>query len=154
MSSALEEFRAQREAADAMHARVLEITVAMRDLRAEAEALMRDKDVREFLQAERDWLRQADATINQVRRFREQELHRFWPGMWRRWIVAVAFALAAAFAFGSGYAWASRPYDVELTSLRTRSEFADYVANRVLHMTPTQWRKFEALMNESKSGAR
>jgi hypothetical protein len=40
-----------------------------------------------------------------VRHFREQERLRFWPGVWRRWVLAVAFALASAAAAGASYSW-------------------------------------------------
>ena len=60
--------------------------------------------------------------------------------------MATAFALAAAFAFGAGYVWASRPYDAELASLRFRVEVLDAVAARILAMTPGERRQFDALM--------
>jgi hypothetical protein len=132
MPSALEEFRAQREAADAVLARLGEVTRMLDDLRAQANALVQDKALRDFLQAEREWLSQTTRTLADVRTFREDEMRRFWPAMWRRWVVAVVFALASAFAFGSGYVFASRPYETELAQLRSRVEVMDYVAARVL----------------------
>jgi hypothetical protein len=73
-------------------------------------------------------------------------MRRFWPAVWRRWAVAVAFALAAGATFGAGYVWANRPYEAELVSLRTRVELLDAVAQRVLTMTPSERRQFDALM--------
>jgi hypothetical protein len=91
-------------------------------------------------------LQQAQRTIADVRAFREQEMRRFWPAVWRRWAVAVVFALAAATAFGSGYAWASHPNEAELVALRSRLELPDAVAQRVLTMTPTERRQLDALL--------
>ncbi|MNC91871.1 hypothetical protein D3C83_82030 [compost metagenome] len=84
--------------------------------------------------------------INQVRRFRESEVRRFWPAVWRRWAVALVFALAAAAAFGAGHVWASRPYETELASLRFRVEVLDAVGARILTMTPAERRQFDTLM--------
>lgn len=67
-------------------------------------------------------------------------MRRFWPGVWRRWAVAVVFALAAAAALGGGYVWVSRPYEAELATLRSRVELLDFVAQRVITMTPAERR--------------
>jgi len=48
--------------------------------------------------------------------------------------------------FGAGYAWASRPLEGELSSLRARVEQQDFVAQRVITMTPAERREFDALM--------
>jgi hypothetical protein len=56
--------------------------------------------------------------VSEVRSFREQEMLRFWPGVFRRWIVALVFALASAAAAGAGYAWWTRLYAAELAALR------------------------------------
>jgi hypothetical protein len=61
------------------------------------------------LREERDWLREAQQLLADVRHFREQERLRFWPGVWRRWLLAVAFALASAASAGAGYAWWTNP---------------------------------------------
>jgi hypothetical protein len=84
--------------------------------------------------------------IKEVRYFREVETRRFWPAIWRRWLAAVAFALAGAAAFGVGHVWASRPYEAEVASLRFRVEALDAVAARILTMTPAERRQFEVLM--------
>jgi hypothetical protein len=73
-------------------------------------------------------------------------VRRFWPAVWRRCVVAAAFTLLMALAAGAGYAWVARPYEAELTSLRTRVEVLDFVAQRVLKMTPPERRQFDALM--------
>jgi len=153
MPSALEEFRAQREAADAVLSRASEVTRMLGDLRAQANALVQDKALLDFLQAEREWLAQTTRTLADVRIFREHEMQRFWPAMWRRWVVAVVFALASAFTFGSGYVFTSRPHETELAQLRSRVEVMDYVAGRVLQMTPTERQEFDRLL-KGRSGSK
>jgi hypothetical protein len=59
-----------------------------------------------------------------VRRFHEQERLRFWPGVWRRWALAVSFALASAVAAGAGHAWWIEPCAGEV-AIRSRAEVAD-----------------------------
>jgi hypothetical protein len=146
MSSALDAFRAQREAAEQVHARLTEVADLLRAIRSEANVIAQDERLRTLLQEEQTWLLRTQDLIRQVQYFRELETSRFWPAMWRRWVVATAFALAAAFAFGAGHMWASRPYDAELASLRFRVEVLDSVAKRILAMTPAERRQFDALM--------
>jgi hypothetical protein len=74
--------------------------------------------------------------------------------MWRRWVVAAIFALAAAAAFGAGHVWASRPYEAEIASLRFRVEALDGVAARILTMTPAERRQFDVLMKGKTSPTR
>jgi hypothetical protein len=92
--------------------------------------------------------------IADVRALRQDQLRRFWPAVWRRWAVALAFALASAGAFGAGYVGASRPYEAELASLRTRVELLDVVAQRVIMMTPAERRQFDALMRQTAPAPR
>ena len=146
MSSALDAFRAQREAVDQVQARLTEVAALVRALQTQVDAIAQDQTLRQVLRDEAHWLEMALRAIEEVRAFRELELRRFWPAMWRRWAVAMAFALAAAAAFGSGYAWASRPHEAELVALRSRVELLDAVAQRVLTMTPAERRQFDALL--------
>jgi hypothetical protein len=146
MSNALDEFRAQMAGVEKAHVRLTEVSQLLNSLRSEVAALVHDQTLRELMRDEQSWLNQAKQAIAEVRAFREQELRRFWPAMWRRWAVATAFALASAFAFGSGYVWASRPDQAELASLRSRVELMDFVAKRVMTMTPAELREFDALM--------
>jgi hypothetical protein len=74
------------------------------------------------------------------------ESRRFWPGVFWRWILAFSFALLAAWAAGAGYVWASRPCVREIESLRQRAELFDFVAERVMKMTPAERRRFEELL--------
>jgi hypothetical protein len=87
-----------------------------------------------------------------VRALREYEARRFWPAVWRRWAVAMAFALLSLVGFGAGYVWAARPHEAELATLRVRVELLDLVASRVMKMSPAERRQFDGLMGwESQS---
>jgi hypothetical protein len=129
-----------------VHSRLTEVAELLRGLRTQVEAIAQDQALRQVLRDEERWLESARRTIADVRALRQDELRRFWPAVWRRWAVALAFALASAGAFGAGYVWASRPYEAELASLRTRVELLDTVAQRLITMTPAERRQFDALM--------
>jgi hypothetical protein len=146
MPSALEVFRAQREAVDQVHARLTEVAELVGRLQAQVDAIAQNQAFLQVLRNEEQWLESAQRTIAEVRAFREEEVRRFWPAVWRRWTVALFFALASAAAFGAGYAWAARPYEAELASLRLRVELLDTVAQRVVTMTPAERRQFDSLM--------
>ena len=154
MSSALEVFRAQREEAEQIHARLTDVVELLRAIRSEANVLAQDETLRKLLQEEQTSLVRTMDLISEARHFRELETKRFWPAMWRRWVVAALFALAAAAAFGAGYVWAGRPYEAELASLRFRVEVLDAVGARILTMTPAERRQFERLMNGSTAPLR
>ena len=109
MQNALDTFRAQRDAADQVHARLSEVAQLLEQLTRQVDAVANNVDLRAVLRDERDWLRQAQQLLVDVRHFREQERLRFWPGVWRRWVLAVAFALASAAAAGAGYAGWTEP---------------------------------------------
>jgi hypothetical protein len=146
MSNALDAFRAQREAADAVHTQLTEVAALLRGLREETQELANNDALRKLLQDEQTWLVRAENTIASIRRHREWEVQHFWPAVWRRWAVAAAFVVLTAVAAGAGYAWVARPYETELTTLRARLEYLDAVARRVLVMTPAERRQFDALM--------
>jgi hypothetical protein len=84
MSSALDAFRAQRDAIEQVHARLDGVATLVRALRTDIEAIGQDRAFRDVLRDEATWLERAERTIAEVRRLREQELSRFWPGVWRR----------------------------------------------------------------------
>jgi len=146
MSSALEAFRAQREEAEQIHKRLTQVVELLRAIRSEASVIAHDEALRKLLQEEQTWLVRTTDLISEVRHFRELETRRFWPAMWRRWLVAALFALAAAAAFGAAQVWASRPYEAELATLRFRVEVLDAVGARILTMTPVERRQFDTLM--------
>jgi hypothetical protein len=145
MSSALDAFRAQREAVEQVHARLVEVGGLVQQLQNQIDAMGQDRAFRDVLRDESHWLERAERAIVEVRRLREQESARFWPGVWKRWAAAVVLSVVTLTAFGAGYAWASRPYDAELASLRQRVELLDFVAQRVLTMTPAERWQFDAL---------
>ncbi len=146
MANALDEFRAQREAADQLYARLKETSALLQSIQSDVARLVDHKALRELLSEQAVWLEHAARAVKDVRALRDDDIRRFWPAMWKRWAVATAFALASAFAFGSGYVWASRPYQAELESLRSRVQLLDSVAQRVLTMSPEEHRQFDALM--------
>ncbi len=150
MSSALEEFRAQREAVEGIHARLAETVALLRAIKGEADAMAHNDRLRTLLQDEQTWLVRAENLVSQVRHFRECETSRFWPAVWRRWALAVALATITAFAGGAGYTWAVRPYAREIADLRVRVELLDFVAQRIIKMTPAERRQFDALMKWSE----
>src|SRR5438105_4626490 len=101
MSSALDTFRAQREAVDSVYGRLQEVCDLLRQVRQQVDGLADDDELRAVLQREQSWLAQAQRTVEEVRRWRELEARRFWPGVWRRWMIALFFALASAAAAGA-----------------------------------------------------
>jgi hypothetical protein len=146
MGNALEEFRAQREAVEYVRARLLEVVGLLQSIRQETGALVHDQVFRNLLDEEQTWLLRAQDLVRQVQRFREAETSRFWPAVWRRWAAAVVLVLAAGVAAGIGYTWVGRPYERELVDLRERVELLDFVAQRVITMTPSERQQFDALM--------
>jgi hypothetical protein len=146
MPNALDTFRAQREAADHVYGRLQEITDLLARLQGQVDAVTADAELRALLRQEQSWLERLQAAITDVRRFREQERQRFWPGVWRRWVLAVGFALAAAAAAGAGYGWGTRPYAAELAELRSRVQLADAIVRRTMTMSAAERRQFDTLM--------
>lgn len=151
MPSAIDVFREQREATEQLHARVREISALLDQVRQQVNALALNDDLRSMLRQEQDWLTRAQLAVSEVRSFREQDMLRFWPGVIRRWAVALLLALISAAAAGAGYAWWTKPYAAELADLRSRVEFARFVEHRVLTMTPTERRQMDALMKWNRS---
>ena len=151
MSSAIDVFREQREAADQVHERLTEVSQLVGQLRQQVNALAMNDELRKVLREERDWLAAAQLAVSEVRCFREQEMLRFWPGVIRGWAVALVFALASAAAAGASYAWATKPYAAELEELRSRLAFLGVVEHRFVTMTPAERRQFDALMKWNRS---
>jgi hypothetical protein len=154
MQSALDAFRAQREAADQVHARLTEVARLLEQLTRQVDAVAGNEDLRAVLRDERDWLRQAQQLLGDLRHFREQERLRFWPGVWRRWVLAVVFALTSAAAAGAGYASWIEPYADEIARLEARAELADAITARRVTMTPTERRQLDRLLGSSPSTTR
>lgn len=146
MESSLDTFRAQREAADQVHARLIEVSDLLKQVQGQVDAVAGNADLRAVLRDEQNWLRQAQGLLADVRYFREQERLRFWPGVWRRWALALVFALASVAAAGAGYAWVTQPYAAELTALRDRSGVSEIIVQRMATMTAAERRQLERLM--------
>jgi hypothetical protein len=146
MLNAIDTFRAQREAADGVYERLQEISGLLAQVRREVDAVAGNADLRALLQREQTWLAQAERTVMEVRAWREREAQRFWPGMTRRWAVALIFALASAWCAGAGYAYVANAHADELGVLRARAAFVESIEDRVIMMTPAERRQFDALM--------
>jgi hypothetical protein len=95
------------------------------------------------------WLARVEQAINTMRHQREWEVDRFWPAVRRRCAVAAVLGVLMALAAGVWHAWVARPYETELRSMRTRVEALAFVAQRVLEMTHSERRQFDALMQEN-----
>ncbi|MGB7217929.1 MAG: hypothetical protein WBD07_03885 [Vicinamibacterales bacterium] len=149
MPNALDMFRAHREAADQVHARLREVTTLLTELQAQVHAVAGNREFRALLRDQATLLTRTETLLTEVRRVREQEVTRFWPAAWRRWAVAMVFALASATAVGAGHAWATRPYTSELAALRARADFGDAVVRRTMTMTSAERREFSTLMRWS-----
>src|SRR5260370_30273997 len=135
MENALDTFRAQREAADAVYERLQEISGLLAQVRKEAEAVAGNADLRAVLQREQRWLAQAERTVAEVGAWREREARQFWPSVARRWALALVFALASAWTAGAGYAYVAKPYVDELSVLRAHAAFIESIEDRVITMT-------------------
>jgi hypothetical protein len=118
MPNAIDMFRAQREAADTVHARLQEIAGLLTIVRTQVDAVAGNSDFRAILQREEAWLSQASRSVSEVRAWREREARQFLPSVVRRWVLALVFALVSAWAAGAGYAYVEKPYADELQSLR------------------------------------
>src|SRR5438105_4549595 len=110
MPNAIDTFRAQREAADGVYERLQEMSMLLAQVRKEVDAVAGNADLRALLQREETWLSQAQRTVAEVRAWREREAQRFWPGVTRRWAVALFLALASVWAAGAGYAYVANAH--------------------------------------------
>lgn len=146
MGSALDAFREQREAVEALHVRVIEVAALIARVRSEVDLIARHETLRGVLQDEQRWLEQTRQAVSEVRAWREEEARSYWPAVARRWVVAGMFALLSASIAGTMYARVTRPYEAEMTYLRQRQDFAEAVERRMLTMTAAERRQFDALM--------
>ena len=151
MANALDAFRAQREAAEQVHARLSEVSALVVRLRQQVDGLALHPELKATLRDEQMWLAQAQHTVDQVRQWRELESSRFWlPVLWR-WVLVGAFALASAGLAGASYAWVTEPYAAELERLRSEAWFSAFVQRRLQTMTPAELREYERLMRIPKA---
>ncbi len=148
MANALDEFRAQREAAERLYARLKETSALLQSIQTDVAGLADHKALRESAStSSRPGLERAPHALSATSahfaktRYAGSGRRCGNAGSWRR------RSRVPPFAFGSGYMWASRPYQkAELTSLRSGVELLDFVAQRVLTMSPEEYRQSEALM--------
>lgn len=153
MRSALDTFRAQHEAADAVHARLQEVAGLLRELREQTAALEHTAELKQLLEREERWLSEARRTLVEIQRWRENDMHRFWRGVVVRWLVAAVFATGAAAAAGGAYAAIARPYEHELEELRGQVAFGRFVEQRALSMSVAERREFDVLMRWPRSSS-
>jgi hypothetical protein len=142
----METFRAQRDAAEQVHAKLKEVTDLLREATGQMHAVVRDEEFRKLLSEEQVWLTRSTALVSELRRLRESELAQFWPWVWRRWAMVLLLSGMTAFGGVAGYVWAMRPHAAELAAARERAAWASSLAERVLKMTPAERRQFDALM--------
>jgi hypothetical protein len=57
-------------------------------------------------------------------------------------------------AAGAGYAAVARPWTAEMTAVRIRLDFAEFIEHRVITMTPGERRQFDSLMKRNESTKR
>jgi len=105
MGSALDAFRAQQQAAEQIQARLTEVAGLLGQLRSQADSLAGNEHLRAVLRQEESWLESARRTVAEVRHWRQEEQKRYWPGVMKRWVVVLVFALVASAAAGAGYGW-------------------------------------------------
>jgi hypothetical protein len=149
MPNAIDMFRAQREAADAVHERLQEIAGLLTHIRNQVDAVAGNAELRAVLQREEAWLSQASRAVSEVRAWREREARQFWPGVAWRWVLTLVFALAAVWIAGAGYAYFAKPSEDELRELRARAAFVESIEDRVLTMSPAERRAFDELFQRS-----
>ncbi|HZR22752.1 MAG TPA: hypothetical protein VFA59_04135 [Vicinamibacterales bacterium] len=149
MSSALDTFRAQQQAAGAVYHRLQEVAVLLRELRTEAERLTNVGELKMLLERQERWFQQTRQTVIEVRRLRETDSRGFWHDA-GRWIIAAAFAVLAALAGGAGYGAVTKPYFDEVQKLHARIALTELVEDRVLAMTAAERKQFDALMKWPK----
>lgn len=147
MPNAIEMFRAQRDAADQVYARLTDVAGLLKELHAQVLALAENRQLRDVVREEQTLLARTDRLLTQIQYVREQEISRYWPAVWRRWALALVFALASAAAAGAGYASATRT-QVACETPCSPADLADMVARRLATMTSGDRRQFDALMKK------
>jgi hypothetical protein len=147
MPNALDAFRAQREAFEQMNASLKEFCALVAGARSQIDGLsLNAADLKAVLREEQAWLDKAQAVVAEVRRWREQEVRRFWFAVFWRWALACVFALVSAAVAGAGYAWATPPHAQEIERLRSKADLAEMIDRRLRDLTPAQRREFSRLM--------
>ena len=146
MANALDMFKAQRKAAEAVHATLTQVAALLASLQQALDQLALDRTLTDTLKAEQAWLSKVQELLEKEQAFRQSQFERFPLSILWRWVLACTFALAAIGAAGAGYVWAARPYTAELTQLRDQAALADLIERRLATMTPAERQQFERLM--------
>jgi hypothetical protein len=146
MGNALDAFRAQQKAAEALHARLTDVSALVSTLLPQLDRLKLDQALKETFAAETKWLVTVQDLVRDVRAFREVEFRRFRLGVVWRWALACLFALASMGVGQAAYVWAAKPYAEELERLRAQEAFADAVLRRMSTMTPVERQQVDRLM--------
>jgi hypothetical protein len=153
MSNALDAFKAQRTAVQALRADLAEVATLVSTLQPQFDRLKIDQALKDTLDAETKWLVRVQELVRDVRAFREVEFRRFRLGVVWRWALACLFALAAIGVGEAARARAENPTSEELEQLRAQAAFAAVVQQRVSTMTPAERQQFDRLMKtESHRG--
>ena len=79
MPNALDAFKAQREAAAAVHAELSEVSSLIRQLRAQVDGLV--PELKALIRDQQQWLAKTQEAVLEVRRWREREEPRFLRGV-------------------------------------------------------------------------
>src|SRR5579872_4325850 len=146
MANALDTFKAQQAAVEALHVRLTDVAALMADLTARVESLRVGGDLKATLDAEHRWLAKTEDVLRDVQRWREREARAFQRSAVWRWSAAIAFALAVSTASAAGFLWARQLYAAELERLQTQAALADLVERRVAAMTSAERQQFERLI--------
>ncbi len=146
MASVIDLFKAQQEAAEALHARLTQVAALMSNLLAQVDQLRLNGELKSTLEAEQQWLEKTQHVLRDVRSWRERESREVRRSAIWRWSTAIAFALAVSTATAAGFMWARQLYAAEVERLQSRAGLADLVDRRIAQMTPVERQQFERLM--------
>src|SRR3974390_2083232 len=106
MRNALDAFKAQQEAAETLHARLIDVGALLSDLTARVDRIRIGAELKATLDAEQRWLAQMRELLRDVQRWRERESHESRRSAVWRWSRSVAFVLAVTSATSGGFLWA------------------------------------------------
>jgi hypothetical protein len=153
MGNTLDAFKAQRKAAEALHATLTDVARLFSTLQPQLDRLRVDQALKNTFEAETTWLVKTQELVREVRAFRETEFQRFRLGVVWRWALACLFAFATISVAEAAYVWAEKPYLDVFERLRAQAAFAELVEHRMATMTPAERQQFDRLMKiESSRG--
>ena len=147
MDNALDAFRAQQVVAERLYEQLVKVESLVRQLRGQVDAVAHHQELRALLTAQEGWLARSTQLVGEVHRLRELDRLQYRPGIVRRWIVALGFALASAAAAGAGYGWVAEPYTpASWMRCGARPTSGDSWRTRRLAMTPSRRRQLDTLL--------